>query len=315
LTLASAIPPVLEVRSLGYAYGERQALRGVSFSVGRGEILGLLGPNGAGKSTALQILTGMARPGSGEILLDGEPLSPTEGRFRAALGIVFQRPSLDGKLTARENLELGAELFGLPRDERRARALELLAWMELADRAGERVERFSEGMKRRLELARALVHRPRILVMDEPTQGLDEGAFQKVWARLRDLKHRAGLAVVLATHRADEAEQCDRLAILHRGVRIALDTPEGLKAGLGGDRVIVQADRPEELAPIVRARFGLAVSVRAGELAFETERAHELVPRLVEEFPAGRLKSVSLRCPTLADAFLARTGAALLEAA
>ncbi|HEY3444721.1 MAG TPA: ABC transporter ATP-binding protein [Myxococcales bacterium] len=304
---------MLSVSELSYRYGERQALSGLSFEVRRGEILGLLGPNGAGKSTLFALLTGMARPQAGQILLDGEPLSPEEGRFRASVGVVFQRPSLDAKLTARENLELVAQLFGVPREDRRRRSAELLSWMELADRAGDRVETFSEGMKRRLELARALVHRPRLLVMDEPTQGLDEGAFQKTWARLHELKRREGLAVVLATHRADEAEQCDRLAVLHRGVRVALDTPEALRARAGGDRVVVEAEAAAELATTISARFGVLPRLSGHALIFEAEKAHELVPRLVEALPLGRVRSISVRRPTLADAFLLLTGTSLEE--
>ncbi|MGC4117451.1 MAG: ABC transporter ATP-binding protein [Myxococcales bacterium] len=304
-------PQVLAVQGLTYRYGDRLALSDLEFDVRRGEILGLLGPNGAGKSTLFGLLTGLSRPQAGRILLDGEPLSPEDGLFRASLGVVFQRPSLDGKLTARENLELAAQLFGVPRGERRSRAIELLAWMELSERERERVETFSEGMKRRLELARALVHRPRLLVMDEPTQGLDEGAFQKTWARLRELKRREGLAVVLATHRADEAEQCDRLAVLHRGVRIALNTPEALRASAGGDRVVIEADDAGALGPILSERFGVEPRVAGHTLVFEASRAHELVPRLVEALPAGRVRAISVRRPTLADAFLRLTGTAL----
>lgn len=305
--------PALSVRGLSFRYGDRQALSSLSFDVGRGEIVGLLGPNGAGKSTTFQLLTGMARPQAGEVQLGGQALSPTDGRFRGALGVVFQRPSLDAKLTARENLELGAELFGVPRAERRRRASELLDWMELAPRADERVERFSEGMKRRLELARALVHRPRVLVMDEPTQGLDEGAFRKFWARLRELRRREGLAVLLATHRADEAEQCDRLVVLHRGACVAEGTPETLRARVRGDLVVVEAARAEELAPDIEAIVGIAPRAHAHEVVFEAARAHELVPRLVEAFAPGRLQSVSIRRPTLADAFLKLTGFALAQ--
>jgi ABC-2 type transport system ATP-binding protein len=302
---------ILSVRGLGHSFGNRIAVEDLSFEVGRGELVGVLGPNGAGKTTTFQVLTGMLRPSSGEILLDGEQLSPSDSRFRAALGVVFQRPSLDGKLTARENLELGAELFGVPGRERRARADELLTWMELADRSAERVERLSEGLKRRLELVRALVHRPRLLIMDEPTQSLDEGAFQKTWARLRELKRREGLAVVLATHRADEAEQCDRLVVLHHGRRVAFDRPEALRAMVGGDLVEVGAERPGELASQIAERFGATPRVHGQKLTFEVAKAHEIVPRLVEAFPAGRLDSVSIRRPTLADAFLKLTGFAL----
>ncbi|MBI5545425.1 MAG: ABC transporter ATP-binding protein [Deltaproteobacteria bacterium] len=303
--------PRLEVRGLSFRYGDHQALRAVSFAVGRGECLGLLGPNGAGKTTLLQVLTGMVGLQEGEILLEGERLRPAQGQFRAALGVVFQRPSLDGKLTARENLELGAELFAVPRAERRRRAQELLSFSDLAERADERIERFSEGMKRRLEIARALVHRPKLLLMDEPTQGLDEGAFQRVWARLHGLKRSEGLAIVLATHRADEADQCDRLAILHHGEMLALETPDALRSRVGGDLVVVEASRLEELAGILSERFAVAPQLDARSLWFEAPRAHELVPRLVEVLPAGRLRSIAVRRPTLADGFLKVTGAAL----
>ena len=204
---------LLEVRGLRKAFGSRRALDGLSFSVARGEIFGLLGPNGSGKSTAFGALTGLVRPDAGECVLDGVACRPGDRTLRARLGVVFQSPSLDDRLTARENLVLAARLRSVPRADAPRRVDELLAWSELADRAGEAVRTFSGGMKRRLDLARALVDAPDMLVMDEPTTGLDEASFQRAWERVGRLRRESGLTVLMTTHRAEEAERCDRIAI------------------------------------------------------------------------------------------------------
>ena len=301
----------LSVRDLAFRYGERHVLRQVSFDVARGEIVGLLGPNGAGKSTLFSILTGLLRPASGAILLDGHAIAPGARALRARMGVVFQSPSLDAKLGALENLVLGGRLFGLSRGEARARAADLLAAAGLAGRAAESAGKLSGGMRRRLELARALMHRPSILLMDEPTVGLDAGAFRQTWEMVRGLARDQDLTVLLTTHRPDEAEACDRLVVLAQGRVVATGSPEALRARVPGDVVTVEADDPAPLAAEVAARFGVRARPGARGVHVERERGHELVPRLVEAFPAGRFRSVSIRRPTLADAFLAITGEAL----
>ncbi len=309
--LAVAAPPRLAVRDLAFRYGDREVLRRVSFEVAPGEILGLLGPNGAGKSTLFSILTGLLRPSSGTLSLDGVDVPAGARALRARLGVVFQAPSLDAKLTALENLTLGGMLFGLERRQAVDRARELLAAAGLAERARDQAGKLSGGMRRRLELARALVHRPSILLMDEPTTGLDAAAFRQTWQAVHALRQESGLTVLLTTHRPDEAEACDRLLVLDRGRIVAAGTPQALRSRVPGDVVTVEADDPAALAQELRDRLGLEARVGAHGVQIEAERGHELVPRLVEAFPSGRFQSVSLRRPTLADAFLTLTGEAL----
>ena len=312
---APAGPPAprLALQDVAFRYGKREVLRGVSLEVRPGEIFGLLGPNGAGKSTLFSILAGLLVPAGGRFFLDGREIAAGARALRARSGIVFQAPGLDGKLTARENLRLAASLHGVPRAAARERVARLLASAGLSERAREQVDRLSGGMRRRLELARALVHRPDLLVMDEPTTGLDAAAFRAFWEEVEALRRGEGLTVVLTTHRPDEAERCDRLAVLAGGRIVACETPEALRSRIPGDVVVVEADGPEAVAAELAARLGVPTRVRDGLVLVEREAGHTLVPRIVEAFPAGRLRAVSLRRPTLADAYLALTGASLDE--
>lgn len=303
--------PLLQLDGLSRRFKQRVALHGLSLCVGAGEIVGLLGPNGAGKSTTFQLLAGLLAPDSGRVLLEGRPLSLHDPALRQRLGIIFQRGSLDDLMSARENLLLGARLYGLTGARAHERVEQMLRLIGLHERGDERVSTWSGGMRRRLELARALVHQPRIVLMDEPTQGLDEASFRSFWAHLRALRDAEGLTVLLTTHRADEAEMCDRLAVLDAGRLVATDTPAALASRVGGDILTLEAREPEALAAEVRERFGLEARVVEGKVQVEVEQGHALVPRLVEAFPAGRLASVSLRRPTLADVFLQLTGRAL----
>ena len=255
LDVAPAGPPRLAARDLAFRYGEREVLRGVSLEVAPGEILGILGPNGAGKSTLFAVLTGALRPTRGALFLDGVEVAFGARALRARTGVVFQNPSLDAKLTAEENLVLGGLLFGLRRAEARARARALLERAGLLDRARDAVGRLSGGQRRRVELARALVGSPSILLMDEPTSGLDAAAFRRAWDDLEALRRERSLSVVVATHRPDEAEACDRLAVLAGGRVVACETPEALRSRVAGDVVTVEADEPEALAREIAARF------------------------------------------------------------
>jgi len=296
------------MQELAFCYGQREVLRGLTLEVWPGEIVGLLGPNGAGKSTLLSILTGLIHPSGGSLLLDGHPVPAGARALRTQLGVVFQSPSLDGALSVEENLRLGGQLFGLSRASVRRRAEELIAAAGLASRARDRVARLSGGQKRRVEIARALVHRPSILVMDEPTSGLDAHAFRQTWELIEALRAQEGLTVLLTSHRPDEAEACDRLLVLASGRVVASGTPDELRVRVPGDVVTIAADDPAALATEIAARFGVKARVSASTVHVERERGHELVPRLVEAFPAGRFRSIALRRPTLADAFLAITG-------
>jgi len=306
----------LRIEGLHRRFGERVALDGLTVEVARGETFGVLGPNGAGKSTAFQILAGMLAADGGRILLDGAPVDPArDPQLRARLGVVFQQPSLDGKLTGRENLQLGASLYCVPRAIARRRIDDALDLFELADRADEPAERYSGGMRRRLELARVLLHEPELLVMDEPSSGLDQASLRRFWAQLGELRKRRSLTILVTTHQPEEAEQCDRLAVIDRGRVIAEGTPEELRARVGGDVITVEAEAPDEIARAIAETFALAPRVVDGRILVEAPRAHELIPRLVERFPSGRLRAVGMRPPSLADVFVKLTGRALAQEA
>jgi ABC-2 type transport system ATP-binding protein len=302
--------PLLQLDGLTRRFGDRSAVDGLTAAIGRGEIFGFLGPNGAGKSTTFHLLTGLLAADGGRILLDGSVVSPTDPRMRRRLGVIFQEPSLDDKLTGLENLRLGAALYGLSGRTAERRIAEMLALVELADRAREPVERYSGGMRRRLEIARVLLHDPEILIMDEPGRGIDQATQRRIWAQLLELKQRRRLTVLLTTHQPDEAEHCDRLAVLDAGRVIACDTVEALKQRVGGDVITIEADAPDEVAESVRG-LGLAPRVVDGRVVIESPRGHELIPRIVEQFPPGRLAAVGLRRPTLADVFVHLTGRGL----
>jgi ABC-2 type transport system ATP-binding protein len=307
--------PRLALAGVSVRRGGREVLRDVSLSAGAGEFVGLLGPNGAGKSTLFSVLAGLLPAAAGQLRLDGRPVDAGARLLRAAAGIVFQSPGLDGKLSAAENLRLAAALHLVPRGEARRRAEALLAGAGLADRAREPVARLSGGMRRRVELCRALIHHPSILVMDEPTTGLDAASFRAFWAEVEGRRRAQGITVVLATHRPEEAERCDRLVVLAGGRVVADETPQALRARVRGDVVVVEADAPEAVAAELAARLGLAARVRDDGVHVEHPAGHTLVPRIVEAFPPGRLRAVSIRRPTLADAYLALTGARLEDAA
>jgi ABC-2 type transport system ATP-binding protein len=301
------VTPLLAARGLTRRYGGRVAVDDLSFEVAAGEVLGFLGPNGAGKTTTFEILAGLRAADAGELFLHGEPVSPGAASLRARTVVVFQKPSVDDKLTARENLVFAAALYGVRGLAARALVDEALAAVGLAGRAGDRVATFSGGMRRRLELARILLVEPEIVILDEPTEGLDPGFFREFWALLRRLVREDGLAVLLTTHDALEAEECDRLIVLDQGKLVAQGTPEELKARVGGDVLVVLGDAPDEIAARL-AELGLAPDVVDGAVHVEHARGHELVPRIVEAFPKGRLRSVALHAPDLADVFVTVTG-------
>jgi ABC-2 type transport system ATP-binding protein len=303
--------PRLSVQGLTVDRAGREVLRDVSLTVGPGEIVGVLGPNGAGKSTLFATLAGLLPAGAGAVRLDGRPLARGARALRAAAGFVFQTSGLDGKLSAEENLRLAAALRRVPRRRARARAEELLSGAGLAGRAREPVERLSGGMRRRVELCAALVHAPAVLIMDEPTTGLDAAAFRAFWVEVEARRRATGLTVIVATHRPEEAERCDRLVVLAGGRVVADEPPAALRARVPGEVVVIEADAPEEIAAELSRRLGLAARVRPDGVHVEREAAHALVPRVVEAFPPGRLRAVSIRRPTLADAYLAVTGASL----
>jgi len=298
----------LEAVGLTRRYGDRVAVDGLSFRVARGEVLGLLGPNGAGKTTTFAMLAGLLAADGGHLLVDGEKLAPGARSLRARMGVVFQHPSVDAKLTARENLDMGAMLYGVPAREARDRINWALDLVGLADRAGDQVETFSGGMRRRLELARVLLHRPEILLLDEPTQGLDISAARRIWAELLEIKQKERLTILLTTHSPEEAEHCDRILVLDKGKTIARGTPDELREKVGGDVVVIGSDDPESVVVQLKEKLSIDARVAEGLVVFAQVNAHELVPRVVEALPHGTVKSVAMHRASIGDVFLELTG-------
>jgi len=301
-------PARLALRGLAVRRGDRRVLEDVSFEVAPGEIFGILGPNGAGKTTLFQILVGLLEADDGSLALDGVPTSPLSSVLRERMGIVFQEPALDPRLTARENLALAAHLYGVPRAAARDRIVDLLTRFDLGDRIDEPVKTFSGGMRRKAEIARSLVHHPSILVLDEPTTGLDEGALRRTWDLLAELRAERGLTLLLTTHRPDEGERCDRIAILDRGRIVACDTPDRLRERVRGDLLVLEADDPTSVGRSIEKRLGLTVHVLEGKVVLEQDRGHEWIPRIVEAVPEGALRSASVRRAGLGEVFLDLTG-------
>ncbi|HVR64704.1 MAG TPA: ABC transporter ATP-binding protein [Polyangia bacterium] len=308
---AVAAEPRLRVRDLRRSFGARMALAGVSFDVRPGEVFGLLGPNGAGKTTAFRLLSGLIPADAGTFLWDGQPVSPESRAYRARLGVVFQEPSIDLKLTGRENLRLGAALYGLPGALAARRIDEALALMALGDRADEPAQRYSGGMRRRIEIARVLLHDPALLLLDEPGRGVDPEALRRIWDQLAALKQSRGASLIVTTHQPEEAERCDRIALLDEGVIRAAGTPDELRGQVAGDVVTVRGDDPAEIAAAIQQRLHLPARVVDAGAVVEAPRGPEIIPRIAELFPPGRLTSIATARPTLADVFAKLTGRGL----
>lgn len=303
---------IIDVQGLGRRFGDLDAVRGVTFQVREGEIFGFLGPNGAGKTTTIRMLATLLRPTSGTAILNGYDIRTNPDGVRRSIGLVFQDPSLDDRLTARENLEFHALLYGVEAGEREARLRRVLAMVELEDRQHHLVKAFSGGMKRRLEIARGLLHYPAVLFLDEPTIGLDPQTRSHIWAYIHQLRQQEGITIFLTTHYMDEAENCDRIAIIDHGQIVALDTPDGLKSLVGGDVITVRTSDNARAREEIQRLYGREVMEEDGLLRFEVERGEEFIPRLAVDF-AGCLLSVGLRRPTLDDVFLKLTGRAIRQ--
>jgi ABC-2 type transport system ATP-binding protein len=299
--------PAVDVEALHHRYDTRVALDGVTFSVPRGEIFGLLGPNGGGKTTLFKIISTLLAPSGGAVRVFGEDVARQAAAVRRRLGVVFQKPALDARLTVEENLRHQGHLYGLRGQLLVDRILGVLSRVRLSDRHGELVATLSGGLQRRVEVAKALLHRPELLVLDEPSTGLDPSARRDIWQDLSDLRKTDGTTVILTTHLMDEAAACDRVAILDAGRLVAIDAPEALTASIGGDVVLVKARDAAGLAARVAERFGVKAEVVDGQLRIERDRAHEFVTELVEGFP-GELDSVTFGKPTLEDVFVHYTG-------
>ncbi len=299
--------PAIEVVDLKKRYDEVEAVRGIGFTVGAGEIFGFLGPNGAGKTTTIKILCTLLQATSGTARLAGLDVATSPSEVRRRIGVIFQDPALDDRLTAEENLMLHAVVYRVPRPERRARIDEALAFVDLFERRKDLTRTFSGGMKRRLEIARGLVHRPDILFLDEPTTGLDPQTRARTWEVLRDLRKKYGTTLFLTTHYMDEAENCDRIAIVDHGLIVALDTPAALKQRVGKDLITARTTDPAALGRLLREKYGLESTVADGGLTFLVEEGDAFIVKLLT---ADRppLEGISVRRPTLDDVFLSLTG-------
>lgn len=300
-------PDAVAARQVCFSYAKRQALRDVNFTIAEGEIFAFLGPNGGGKTTLFRLLSTLVPVQSGEITMLGCDLARQAAEIRRRLGVVFQHPSVDGKLTVRENLIHHGHLYGLSGASLSARVAESLTRMRLSERARDLVETLSGGLQRRTELAKALLHRPRLLLLDEPSTGLDPGARREFNDYLRELRDGEGVTIVLTTHYMEEAERADRVAILDEGRLVALASPGELKDAVGGDVVVVRAAESQALLPLLNHRLGVQAQLVDGAIRLERRDGHHLVGEIVDSFGAD-VQSVTFGKPTLEDVFVHLTG-------
>lgn len=308
----------IESHALTRRFGDFTAVKGVRFDVGQGEIFGFLGPNGAGKTTTINMLCTLLRPSEGRALVNGHDVIDERAAVRQSIGLVFQDPSLDEQLTGKENLRFHSMLYGVPRQTFERRADELLRMVDLQERVDDLVDTFSGGMKRRLEIVRGLLHHPRVLFLDEPTLGLDPQTRRLIWEYLLELRSRKEVTMFMTTHYMEEAENCDRIAIIDHGEIVALDTPEALKSLVGGDIVTLRtsdnriAARELEHFAEVESRPG-----PEGQLILETPKGDQFIPQMMAALNNGasslRVESVNLRRPTLEDVFIKLTGHSIRE--
>jgi ABC-2 type transport system ATP-binding protein len=303
----------IEVLDLRKNFDEVEAVRGVSFEVAAGEVFGFLGPNGAGKTTTINMLCTLATPTGGAARVAGYDIVTQRDDVRRHIGLVFQDPTLDGYLTAEQNLRLHAELYGVDPSLVPARMRQVLEMVGLWERRGATVATFSGGMRRRLEIARGFLHSPRVLFLDEPTIGLDPQTRSSIWTYIAELQQREEITIFMTTHYMDEAEFCDRIAIMDQGEIVALDTPEALKAQVGADRVRIQTDDDDAAIAALAERFELEATMSEGAVTFLVPGGEEFVPRLFAELGIG-INSVNVSRPTLDDVFMSHTGTTIRDA-
>ncbi len=311
---AAPMPPMaVSVDGLVKRFGEIEAVRGIDLTVRPGETFGFLGPNGAGKSTTISMLCTLVRPTAGSALVAGHDVVRERDEVRRNIGLVFQDTTLDGYLSAEQNLRLHAELYGMPRGAVTARMQQVMEMVGLWERRGSLVGTFSGGMKRRLEIARGLLHSPRVLFLDEPTVGLDPQTRSSIWSYIGELKRDEDITIFLTTHYMDEAEYCDRIAIIDQGTIVALDTPEALKASVGKDRVQLQTEDDEAAMAALRERFGIDSVMAEGAITFGVAEGEHFVPRLFAEL-GQQIRSVNVSRPSLDDVFMSYTGTTIRDA-
>ena len=305
--------PAIEVTDLVKSYGDVEAVCGVSFTVPPGEVFGFLGPNGAGKSTTINMLCTLARPTSGAARVNGYDVTTQRDDVRRHIGLVFQDPTLDGYLTAAQNLRMHAELYGIDPGVVGERMRQVLKMVDLSDRRDQLVQTFSGGMRRRLEIARGLLHSPRVLFLDEPTIGLDPQTRSSIWRYIRALQGTEGTTIFMTTHYMDEAEFCDRIAIMDRGEIVVLDTPQELKASVGADRVVLGTADNDAALTALYDRFAIEATMAEGAVTFHVASGEAFIPHLFAQLGV-RITSVSVSRPTLDDVFMRHTGSTIRDA-
>ncbi len=305
--------PAVSVSGLVRRYGELEAVRGIDLTVDADETFGFLGPNGAGKSTTINILCTLIRPTTGSARVAGYDVVRERDEVRRNIGLVFQDTTLDGYLTAERNLRLHAELYGMPRSIVAPRVRDVLDMVGLWDRRNSKVSTFSGGMKRRLEIARGLLHSPRVLFLDEPTIGLDPQTRASIWSYIRELRNREHITIFMTTHYMDEAEYCDRIAIIDQGKIIALDTPQALKASIGKDRVQMHTEDDARALHALAEQFGITATMAEGAVTFAVEEGEQFIPKLFSDFPVA-IRSVNVSRPSLDDVFMSYTGTTIRDA-
>ena len=305
--------PAIFVNRLAKSFGDIQAVRGVSFEVAVGEVFGFLGPNGAGKSTTINMLCTLLKPSAGSATVAGYDVVKDRDDVRRHIGLVFQDPTLDSYLTGAQNLRMHAELYGVERQLVAPRMEQVLRMVGLWERKDSPVGTYSGGMRRRLEIARGLMHSPRVLFLDEPTIGLDPQTRRSIWTYIRELKEREEITIFMTTHYMDEAEWCDRIAIMDHGDIVALDAPETLKEQVGTDRVTIHTDDNDAAITALSDRFGLEARVSEGAVTFGVSGGEEFVPRLFAELGLP-IRAVSVSRPTLDDVFMSYTGTTIRDA-
>ena len=303
----------VEVQGLVKRFGEVEAVRGIDLAVHAGETFGFLGPNGAGKSTTISMLCTLLAPDGGSARVAGHDVVAERDAVRRNIGLVFQDPTLDGYLSAEQNLRFHAELYGVPKALVPARMQLVLEMVGLWERRGSLVQTYSGGMKRRLEIARGLLHAPRVLFLDEPTVGLDPQTRSSIWGYIEQLKATEDITIFLTTHYMDEAEHCDRIAIMDQGKIVVLDTPERLKASVGADRVTIDTEDDDAAIVALLDRFGIEARIAEGKVVFQVSSGEEFVPRLFAELGVP-IRSVSVSRPTLDDVFMSYTGTTIRDA-
>lgn len=304
--------PVIEVRNLERCFGEFQAVKGISFEVKPGEVFGLLGPNGAGKSTTIKMLVTLLKPTRGEIRLNGYDLLTQQALVRGAVGIIFQDPSLDERLTAYENLYFHAHLYHVPGGKIKERIETALSVVDLAERRNDLVMNFSGGMKRRLEIARGILHTPRILFLDEPTIGLDPQTRRHIWRYLQQLREREAITIFLTTHYMEEAEICDRIAIMDHGEIIALDTPVNLKRKISGEIINIKVAAQEQAIKTIEEQLTITPSVAGDTIRLAVDNGAVFLPKLLEVL-GQQITGIDIKKPTLEDVFIKMTGREIRE--